>query len=277
LSESNGTLIEHSGSVTSSDWAAKNIHFGIREHAMGAILNGLALGGLRPYGATFLVFSDYMRGAVRLSALMNLPVTYVWTHDSIGLGEDGPTHQPIEHLASLRLIPQLAIVRPADGNETAAAWLEIIRRAQPVGLVLSRQDLPTVTTSISAITDVARGGYVLRSHSAAVATVIATGSEVSLALTAADQLEAAGTPVSVVSMPCIEWFEAQEDDYLEQVLPASLPIVAVEAGATASWYKYADAVIGIDRFGASAAPAVLFEECGVTAEAIVAAVTELTR
>ncbi len=277
LSESNGTLIEHSGSVTASNWAAKNIHFGIREHAMGAILNGLALGGLRPYGATFLVFSDYMRGAVRLSALMNLPVTYVWTHDSIGLGEDGPTHQPIEHLASLRLIPQLAIVRPADGNETAAAWLEIIRRAQPVGLVLSRQDLPTVTTSSSAITDVARGGYLLRSHSSAVATVIATGSEVSLALAAADQLEAAGTPVNVVSMPCVEWFEHQDDDYQEQVLPASLPIVAVEAGATASWYKYADAVIGIDRFGASAAPAILFEECGVTADAIIAAVAELNR
>jgi len=223
------------------------------------------------------VFSDYMRGAVRLSALMNLPVTYVWTHDSIGLGEDGPTHQPIEHLASLRLIPQLAIVRPADGNETAAAWLEIIRRAQPVGLVLSRQDLPTVTTSSSAITDVARGGYLLRSHSSAVATVIATGSEVSLALAAADQLEAAGTPVNVVSMPCVEWFEHQDDDYQEQVLPASLPIVAVEAGATASWYKYADAVIGIDRFGASAAPAILFEECGVTADAIIAAVAELNR
>lgn len=275
LSESNGTLIEHSGSVSSNDWAARNIHFGIREHAMGAILNGLALGGLRPYGATFLVFSDYMRGAVRLSALMNLPVTYVWTHDSIGLGEDGPTHQPVEHLASLRLIPHLAVVRPADGNETAAAWLEILKRAEPAGLVLSRQDLQTVTNTSTVISDVARGAYVLKQSPAPVATIIATGSEVELALSAAEALSASGTAVNVVSMPCVEWFESQDDDYQESVLPADLPIVAVEAGATAGWYKYADAVVGIDRFGASAAPSILFEECGVTTDAVIAAVREL--
>lgn len=275
LSESNGTLIEHSGSVSSSDWAARNIHFGIREHGMGGILNGLALGGLRPYGATFLVFSDYMRGSVRLSALMGLPVTYVWTHDSIGLGEDGPTHQPVEHLASLRLMPHLAVVRPADGNETAAAWLEILRRSTAAGIVLSRQDLATVTDSKTTITNVAKGGYVLKSAAEPAAVIIATGSEVSLALEAAEMLANAGTAVQVVSMPCVEWFEDQSDDYIETVLPSGVPVVAVEAGATAAWYKYADTVIGIDRFGASAAPSVLFAECGVTTDAVVAAVESL--
>ena len=273
LAESNGTLIEHGGSVSAGNWSGRNIHFGIREHAMGAILNGLALGGLRPYGATFLVFSDYMRGAVRLSALMDLPVTYVWSHDSIGLGEDGPTHQPVEHLASLRLMPNFSVVRPADGNETSAAWLEILRRESAATIVLSRQDLPTVTQAAATAANVARGGYILNADDDAQITLIATGSEVSLAVSAADELRATGVRVAIVSMPCTEWFDEQPEAYKSSVIPHDVPAIAIEAGATAGWYKYVGrdgAVIGIDRFGASAAPSILFAECGVTVEAVVA-------
>jgi len=278
LSGSNGTLIENSQSFSFENYAGRNIHFGIREHAMGAIMNGFALYGLRPYGGTFLVFSDYMRGAVRLSALMNLPVTYVWTHDSIGLGEDGPTHQPIEHLSSLRLMPNFAVVRPADANETAAAWYEIMRRGCPAGLALSRQDLPVVVDSKTALGGVAKGGYLIKENSKPHAVLIATGSEVSMALQASEDLEAAGIFVNVVSMPSTSWFDAQPVEYRNQVLPQDLPAVAIEAGATGLWYKYTGnkgRVIGIDSFGASAAPDVLAKELGLTVESIVSAVKEL--
>lgn len=278
LSGSNGTLIESSKSFSSENYNGRNIHFGIREHAMGAILNGMALFGLRPYGGTFLVFSDYMRGAVRLSALMNLPVTYVWTHDSIGLGEDGPTHQPIEHLSSLRLMPNFSVVRPADANETAAAWYEILRRECPTGLALSRQDLPVVVDPHSALEGVSKGGYKVKTTGAARATILATGSELSLAMEASIALSGLGIEVNVVSMPCTSWFDEQSTDYQKDVLPENIPIVAVEAGATGLWYKYVGKngkVIGIDRFGASSAPDVLAQELGLTVEAIVQAVKEL--
>lgn len=278
LSGSNGTLIESSKSFSSENYNGRNIHFGIREHAMGAILNGMALFGLRPYGGTFLVFSDYMRGAVRLSALMNLPVTYVWTHDSIGLGEDGPTHQPIEHLSSLRLMPNFSVVRPADANETAAAWYEILRRECPTGLALSRQDLPVVVDPHSALEGVSRGGYKVKTTGAARATILATGSELSLAMEASIALSGLDIEVNVVSMPCTSWFDEQSTDYQKDVLPENIPIVAVEAGATGLWYKYVGKngkVIGIDRFGASSAPDVLAQELGLTVEAIVQAVKEL--
>ncbi|MEY4323333.1 MAG: hypothetical protein RL410_1114 [Actinomycetota bacterium] len=271
LSESNGTFIEDGGSVTATTMFARNIHYGIREHAMGAIMNGIALSGMRPYGGTFLVFSDYMRGAVRLAALMNLPSTFVWTHDSIGLGEDGPTHQPIEHLASLRLIPNFSVVRPCDGNETAAAWLEILHREKAAGIALSRQDLPTVTTSEQARAGIARGGYALNEVSNPDGIVIATGSEVEVALAAAETLNASGMKIRVVSMPCVEWFEEQDLAYQTEILPANVKTVAIEAGATAGWYKFADVVIGIDHFGASADPKLLFKEFGITADAVVAA------
>jgi transketolase len=271
LSESNGTFIEDGGSVTATTMFARNIHYGIREHAMGAIMNGIALSGMRPYGGTFLVFSDYMRGAVRLAALMNLPSTFVWTHDSIGLGEDGPTHQPIEHLASLRLIPNFSVVRPCDGNETAAAWLEILHREKAAGIALSRQDLPTVTTAEQARAGVARGGYALNQVNNPDGVVIATGSEVEVALAAAETLNASGMKIRVVSMPCVEWFEEQDLAYQTEILPANVKTVAIEAGATAGWYKFADVVIGIDHFGASADPKLLFKEFGITADAVVAA------
>ncbi|MEY2634941.1 MAG: hypothetical protein RIS75_881 [Actinomycetota bacterium] len=277
LSESNGTLIEHGGSVSHDNWNGRNIHFGIREHAMGAIMNGMTLYGLRSYGGTFLVFSDYMRGAVRLAALMGLPSTFVWTHDSIGLGEDGPTHQPIEHLASLRLMPDLAVVRPADANETAAAWLEILKSAKPAGLVLSRQDLVVHASAEVAAAQVGKGGYIVSDAASPQATIIATGSEVDLAMQAQAALNADGISVRVVSMPCTEWFDAQSESYRSSVIDAAIPAIAVEAGATAGWYKYTGrdgAVIGIDRFGASADPKILFEECGVTVAAVVAAVKD---
>lgn len=278
LSGSNGTLIDGETSLSASNFAGRNLHFGIREHAMGAIMNGMALFGLRPYGGTFLVFSDYMRGAVRLTALMNLPVTYVWTHDSIGLGEDGPTHQPIEHLSSLRLMPNFAVVRPADANETAASWIEILKRACPAGLALSRQDLPVVVDSKSAMAGVARGGYQINDVKNPRVVLIATGSEVSLAIDASKMLSDSGIEVSVVSMPCTSWFDEQSEDYRNQVLPKDIPAIAIEAGATGLWYKYVGKdgrVIGIDQFGASSAPDLLAKELGLTVDAIVEAAKEI--
>lgn len=289
LAESNNTTIEGglsflpagSGLKDSSPYG-RIIHFGIREHAMGAILNGIALEGLtRPFGGTFLVFSDYMRGSVRLAALMQTSVVYVWTHDSVGLGEDGPTHQPIEHLWSLRGIPGLAIVRPADGNETAQAWLETLRRGTPTGLILSRQGLPVIDRSTHApATDTARGAYVLAEASApAKAILIATGSEVQVALAAKDILEGEGTPTRVVSAPCLEWFDDQDQAYRASVLPDTAAVrVAVEAGATYGWWKYLGprgAVVGIDHFGASADGALLLKEFGITADAVAASVRTL--
>lgn len=259
------------------------IHFGVREHAMGAILNGIALSGLtRPFGGTFLVFSDYMRGAVRLSALMKTAVTYIWTHDSIGLGEDGPTHQPIEHLWSLRAIPELAVVRPADARETALSWLAILANRGPAGLILSRQGLPVLpeTSTLDAAT-ISRGAYVLSDAQGGVpqAIIIATGSEVQIALAAKATLAQSGIDVRVVSAPCLEWFTEQPADYQESVLPSACTVrVSVEAGSTVGWYRYIGShgrAVGVDHFGASADDVTLFQEFGVTPEAVVEAVQSM--
>ncbi len=283
LAGSNNTTIEGSQSFLPLTSAMPDaypygrlIHFGIREHAMGGILNGIALHGLtKPFGGTFLVFSDYMRGAVRLAALMNLPVTFVWTHDSIGLGEDGPTHQPIEHIASLRLIPNLAVVRPADANETAIAWREAITRRKPVGLVLSRQNLPVLDrTRYSSAEGVSDGAYIVSNCPGVPdVIVIATGSEVSLAISAQTLLLQEGINARVVSAPCLEWFSEKSEDYKETVLPSQVKArVSIEAGVTAGWHEYvgdAGVVIGINHFGASASAATLFNEFGFTVEAVV--------
>ena len=260
----------------------RTLHFGIREFGMGAILNGIALEGLtRPYGCTFLVFSDYMRGAVRLAAIQQLPVTFVWTHDSIGLGEDGPTHQPIEHLAALRAMPGLDVVRPADANETAYAWLEILRNARPAALALSRQNLPVLDRKVHApARNVAKGGYVLidggaDGRQAAEVILVATGSEVALALAAREQLERARIRTRVVSMPCREWFDQQPKSYRDRVLPPTVRArVSVEAGVAQGWRDIvgdAGRIVSIEHFGASADAATLFREFGFTPEAIVAA------
>jgi transketolase len=254
----------------------RTIHFGIREHGMGSILNGIALhDGTRPYGGTFLVFSDYMRPSARLAALMEVPVTYVWTHDSIGLGEDGPTHQPIEHLWALRAIPGLEVIRPGDANETVVAWRTILERAQPAALCLTRQNLPVLDRSadLASAEGVARGGYVLAEGSDVI--LIATGSEVSIALEARDQLTADGVSARVVSMPCVEWFNDQDESYRREVLPSTIRArVSVEAGITAPWRLFtgdAGASIGVDHFGASADYKKLYHEFGITAERVAAA------
>lgn len=286
LGESNLTTIEGGLSFLPADTkmpeaspSGRILHFGIREFAMGSILNGIALGGLtRTFGGTFLVFSDFMRGAVRLAALMNLPVTYVWTHDSIGLGEDGPTHQPIEHLWALRAIPNLAVVRPADANETAAAWQIALARKKPVGLCLSRQNLPVLDSpATSDISKVGKGAYVIRESSKAPdAIVLATGSEVSIAIEAAMQLEAEGIATRVVSVPCVEWFDEQSPAYHAEILPANVTNrVSIEAGIAQGWWKYvgtAGRCISIEHFGASAGASKLYQEFGITADAVVEAV-----
>ncbi len=258
--------------------AGRNLRFGIREHAMGAICNGLSYhGGIRPYAATFFVFSDYMRPPVRIAALNKQPVVYVWTHDSVGLGEDGPTHQPVEHLMSLRAMPHLFVVRPCDANETAAGWKLALARQQgdgPTGLVLSRQDLPVVTAAGAPGAE--RGAYVLADSDGPLrAIVIATGSEVSVALEARTKL---GGGVRVVSMPCWELYDQQDAAYRESVLPAAITArVSVEAGVTFGWREHvgpAGASIGIDRFGASAPGELVLEKLGITADAVVAAVKQ---
>ena len=257
----------------------RTLHFGIRENAMGMILNGIALEGLtRPYGGTFLVFSDYMRPAVRLAAIQQVPVTFVWTHDSIGLGEDGPTHQPIEHLAALRAMPGLDVVRPADANETAQAWAEILRRGRPAGIALSRQNLPIVDrTEHAKATGVAKGAYVLidAASGAPDVVIVATGSEVSLALEARLRLEKSGVGTRVVSMPCREWFEEQPRSYQNKVLPPTVRArVSVEAGVAMGWHDLvgdSGRIISIEHFGASADAKTLFREFGFTPEAVVKA------
>ena len=279
LAESNNTTIKNGRSFLpiareGGDYGGESpygriVHFGIREHAMGAIVNGAALGGIvRPFGGTFLVFSDYMRGAVRLAALMAIPSTFVWTHDSIGLGEDGPTHQPVEHLWSLRAIPGLAVVRPADANETAAAWAATLEQHGPVGLVLSRQALPVIAEPGAARAGVARGGYVLADAPNPTVILIATGSEVSLALEAKALLDADGIATRVVSMPCLEWFDAQDAAYRDSVIPPDVHArVSVEAGATLGWWRLIGdrgRAVGIDHFGASADAGTLFTEFGIT-------------
>jgi transketolase len=257
------------------------LHFGIREHAMGAIMNGIKVhGGLRPYGGTFLVFSDYMRPAVRLAALMKLPVIYVWTHDSIGLGEDGPTHQPIEHLAALRAIPGLDVVRPADANETAAAWEVILKnKDRPAGLALTRQAVPIVPRGEDGFADtseVAKGGYILKdSDGAPDVILIGTGSEVQYIVTAQQQLAEQGIAARVVSMPCREWFDAQDQDYKDSVIPPDIKArVSIEAGVGIGWRDLvgdAGRIISINHYGASAAGSLLFKEFGFTSDTVVAA------
>ena len=263
----------------------RTLHFGIREHAMGAILSGISLHGLtRPYGGTFFTFSDYMRGAVRLASLMGIPVTYVWTHDSIGLGEDGPTHQPVEHLAALRAIPGLSIVRPADANETAQAWRSLLERhSGPVGLILTRQNVPTFprgTEGFASASGLDKGAYVLLEASGGLPAVIliGTGSEVQLAVEARTILEAEGIATRVVSMPSQEWFAEQSASYREQVLPPAVKArVSVEAGIALSWHKLvgdAGRSVSLEHYGASAAAETLFEEFGITTTAVVAAARE---
>ncbi|MGN3954492.1 transketolase [Streptomyces sp. ESR1.13] len=288
LAGSNNTTIDKTSSflpadnpLPGADPYGRTVHFGIREFSMAAGMNGIALhGNTRVYGGTFLVFSDYMRNAVRMSALMQLPVTYVWTHDSVGLGEDGPTHQPVEHLASLRAIPGLNVVRPADANETATVWAEILRRHSthpaPHGLALTRQGVPAYAPN----PDAARGGYVLADASTGAPDVvlIATGSEVQLAMAAREALEAEGTAARVVSMPSVEWFEEQPRAYRESVLPPSVRArVAVEAGIGLTWHRYvgdAGRIVSLEHFGASADAKTLFTEFGFTAEHVAAAARE---
>jgi len=289
LAGSNNTFIKGDPSfgpedITTETWTTtpggRNLHFGIREHAMGAIMNGIALhGGTRPYGGTFLIFSDYMRPAVRLAALMRTDAYYVWTHDSIGLGEDGPTHQPVEQLAALRAIPGTSIIRPADANETAAAWrAALLYPESPKGLALSRQNLPVLPgTKEHATEGVARGAYVLVAGSKPVPDVIllGTGSEVQLAIEAAERLEQEGIAARVVSVPCLDWFAEQDADYQEAVLPQAVTArVSVEAGLALPWWRFLGShgrAVSLEHFGASAPYQKLFEEFGITTEAVVAA------
>jgi transketolase len=292
LAESNNTAVKGEPSFLPANrqtkmWTGgpygRTLHFGVREHGMGAIMNGIALhGGTRVYGGTFLTFSDYMRGAVRLAALMQLPVVYVWTHDSIGLGEDGPTHQPIEHFAALRAIPGLDVVRPADANEVAVAWRTVLENNdRPAGLLLSRQNLPVFDrTEFGSAEGVARGAYVLAEASNGRPEVIlmGTGSEVQIAVAARERLEADGVPTRVVSVPCVEWFADQDPSYKDEVLPPSVRArVSVEAGVPMGWREFvgdAGRIVGLTHYGASAAYSVLYEEFGLTDEAVVAAARE---
>jgi transketolase len=292
LAESNNTAVKGEPSFLPAArqtkmWTGgpygRTLHFGVREHAMGAIMNGIALhGGTRVYGGTFLTFSDYMRGAVRLASLMQLPVIYVWTHDSIGLGEDGPTHQPIEHFAALRAIPGLDFVRPADANETAVAWRTILEHNdRPAGLALSRQNLPVFDRDqLGSAEGVARGAYVLADASDGNPQVIllGTGSEVQIAVAARERLEADGVPTRVVSVPCVEWFADQDQAYKDEVLPPSVRArVSVEAGVPMGWREFvgdAGRIVGLTHYGASAAYTKLYEEFGLTDEAVVAAARE---
>jgi len=283
LADSNNTTIEGgksflpaSSAMPDSSPYGRIIHFGIREHAMGSILNGITLHGLsRCFGGTFAVFSDYMRPAVRLAALMDIPTTFVWTHDSIGLGEDGPTHQPIEHFAALRAIPNFAVIRPADANEVSQAWRSIILRNKPAGILLSRQNLRTVDrTTHGPVSGVDKGAYILKESSSAPGVVIiATGSEVGLALDAQIALEASGVSTRVVSAPCLEWFNEQPMSYRELILPTTALRVSVEAGIAQGWREYvgdSGLIISLDHFGASAGATKLFAEFGFSAERIVA-------
>ncbi|MEW5991275.1 MAG: transketolase [Chloroflexota bacterium] len=276
LSESNLTDVKGESSF-SADEPGRNLRFGVREHAMGGIANGLAYhGGFIPYAGTFLNFSDYMRGSVRLAALSGLHVVYVWTHDSVGLGEDGPTHQPVEHYAALRAIPNLWFVRPGDANEATAAWAVAVERSDgPVALALTRQKLPTLPgTDRLAREGVARGGYILRDATGVPPELIliGTGSELQLAFAAAEALEAEGTPTRVVSLPCWERFEAQDAAYRDAVLPPSIrKRVTIEAGVALGWERYAGdegVIVGLDRFGASAPAATIFEQLGFTVERV---------
>lgn len=294
LAESNNTTIEGAGSFVPAKWQTKHwkptkggrvLHFGIREHAMGAILNGICLSGhSRPFGGTFLVFSDYMRPSVRLAALMGIAPIYVWTHDSVALGEDGPTHQPIEHLTALRAIPNLSVIRPADASETAFAWIEALKRRQsPSALVLTRQNLPVLKRGpeFGSASLLSKGGYTYSDSSKQTPDLIliATGSEVQFAVEAKSQLESEGIATRVVSMPCVEWFQAQPKDYKDSVLPPSVKArVSIEAGLTSGWREIvgdSGVSIGINQYGASADYKTLFKEFGITTENLVSKAKQL--
>ena len=296
LAESNNTTPKGEPSFVPAEHATKEfpgdehgrvLHFGIREHAMGSVMNGIALhGGTRVYGGTFLVFSDYMRPAVRLASIMHLPVTYVWTHDSIGLGEDGPTHQPVEHLAALRAIPGLSVVRPADANETVAAWKAVLENPTgPAALALTRQNVPTFPRGVDGFADtsgVARGAYVLvDTEGTPDVVLIGTGSEVGLAVEAREQLAARGIAARVVSMPCREWFDAQDASYRDQVLPPQVRArVSVEAGVAQGWREVvgdAGRIVSLEHYGASAQHTELFEKFGFTAATVTSAAEDSIR
>jgi len=268
LTPSNNTRTSDMTDFSATNPGGRYIRYGVREHAMGAIMNGLALSrALRPYGGTFLVFSDYMRPAIRMAALMGTPTLFVFTHDSIAVGEDGPTHQPIEHLMSLRAIPNLWVIRPADANETAAAWRMALERTDgPTAIILTRQALP-VLTGVS-VEGAMRGGYVLSDAPQAKAAIVATGSEVSLALEAQQLLAEEGIPVRVVSLPCWEAFEAQPEAYRQGILPKSLPTLALEAGTPLGWERYAHRIVGLERFGASAPFADVYAKLGFNKERV---------
>jgi len=273
LAPSNKTLIDTSPDFSAERRDGRNLRFGVREHAMGAISNGLALhGGVRPYAATFLIFSDYMRPAMRLAAMSALPVLYVFTHDSLGVGEDGPTHQPVEQLAGLRSVPGLTLFRPGDANEAVAAWKAALENTGgPVALVMSRQGLPVLDPErYPAVQDgVARGGYVLADAPDPTIVLVATGSEVSLALAVKERLDTEGVATRVVSMPSVERFAAQHPSYQDDVLPAGVPILSLEAGRTVGWRPYlgrAHDAVGVDRFGSSAPGGKVLEEYGFNVE-----------
>lgn len=265
LTPSNNTKFKGSENMSAENPSGRYIHYGVREHAMGAMMNGMVVTGLLPYGGTFLTFSDYMRPAIRLAALSGYPTIFVFTHDSIGLGEDGPTHQPIEHYAALRVIPHLRFIRPADANETAAAWrLAIEHRTGPTALALTRQKLPVLPGTDGG--GAMRGAYILHDVEGPAIVLVATGSEVSLALNAADILAEEGVLARVVSMPCWEVFEEQDEDYKSRVLETGLPSMGIEAGVGQGWERYVDYFIGIDQFGASAPGEVVMEKFGFTPE-----------
>jgi transketolase len=275
LAPSTNTYLKDYGDLGFDEWCGHNMHFGVREHAMGNIVNGMALhGGVIPYGATFLVFSDYMRPSIRLAALQEAHAIFVFTHDSVGLGEDGPTHQPIEHLASLRAMPGLTVLRPADANETVACWRLALERRGPSALILSRQGLPVIDDVERVRDGVPRGAYVLADADSGAPDIVllATGSEVSLALAARDRLAERGLQARVVSMPSWELFEQQPQAYKDEVLPPDVRArLAVEAGSPQGWHKYVGDrgdVVGLDHFGASAPAKVLFEQFGFTPEAV---------
>jgi transketolase len=285
LAGSNNTSIDGGGSFLPATSAMKGahpygriIHFGIREHAMGSILNGIALHGLtRAFGGTFAVFSDYMRPAVRLAALMNIPSTFVWTHDSIGVGEDGPTHQPIEHFAALRAIPGLDVIRPGDANEVAESWKKILTRGRAAGILLSRQNLPVLDrTNCAPASGTAKGAYILKDAANPKAILIATGSEVSLAIDVQSALASEGIAVRVVSAPCLEWFSEQEQSYKDEVLPPSIKLkVSIEVGIAQGWHQLigdSGIAISLEHYGASADAKRLFKEFGFSVEAIVSRV-----
>ncbi|MEI8148832.1 MAG: transketolase C-terminal domain-containing protein, partial [Actinomycetes bacterium] len=272
-----GVLLPNELAQSAQNPGGRQIYYGIREFAMGAAMVGMALhGGVRPVGSTFFVFSDYVRPAIRLAALSEAPVTFVFTHDSIGVGEDGPTHQPVEHLMALRAMPGLHVVRPSDANEALHLIGDVVSASTkgPTALILSRQDLPVLQGSdaVNSSNGAAKGGYVLRDHASAVFTLVATGSEVGVAVGAADELAAEGIQVRIVALPCWECFEEQPKDYRLAVIRRDIPSLSVEAGATLGWAKYADESLGIDTFGISAPGDFVFEYFNLTPSAVAGAV-----